>query len=276
MANVRQSTVGQFDICGQRVAFDRDPTIRYGSGINRALGTAVHAGLEVYYSARMNGEAGLTVPNYVEAAVASLDDEVAKTGDGFSWQYQHETKTKKQVVLTRAESVKMISKVIVDYHEQEWFWPLDYEILAVELQFLLPIPGKGHTATGTFDLALRGPDGWVWGADHKTGKDKKPKAGKFSAASSVQAAVYSWAIAQLFDFERVAFAFDYLSFMGGFTRVIETRTQAQIDVSLDKVNIVGDILDADGPYLPNPSHFLCSQHFCDHWDYCPYGRVLNQ
>ena len=46
MANVRQSTVGSSDICAQRIVYDLDPNVPYGSGIARALGTAAHAGLE--------------------------------------------------------------------------------------------------------------------------------------------------------------------------------------------------------------------------------------
>ena len=274
MANVRQSTVGSADICAQRIVYDLDPNVPYGSGIARALGTAAHAGLETYYRARMNGETPTTLSQATEACVQSLDDEIDKTGEAFSWQFQHPTKTKAEVILDRAKSIEMLTKLMADYFLKEWFWPLDWEVVAVEAHFMLPIPGGPHTATGHYDLLLRDPNGWLCGQDHKTGKDKTPKAGKFAANSTPQAAVYTWAIQTLYETDQVKFVYDYMSWAGTFHRIEEPRSAAQIESTLARANLVGDLIDAGGPFLPNPTHFLCSPHFCDHWDRCPFGKPL--
>ncbi len=275
MANVRQSTVNTATDCGQKLAYSLDPDTPYGSGVNRGMGTALHAGHEVYYAGRQAGRTDLSVADYVDAAVASFDDEVAKTGDRFDWVFQPQTTRKALRVLTRDECIAMVAEVITNYHEQEWFWPLDYEVVSVEQRFLLPLEGTGHSVTGTPDLLLRAPDEYLWGVDHKTAKDK-PKKNKFSAAESVQAAIYSWAASQLHGTTKVAFAFDVMPWSGGFYRVEEHRTAAQINASLQQVVLVGDLIEAKGPFLPNPSSFLCSQAYCDHWDYCPFGKVLNK
>jgi ATP-dependent exoDNAse (exonuclease V) beta subunit len=273
MANVRQSTIGTIDVCAQRLVYDLDPTIAYTSGIVRALGTAVHAGLEMYYRARMDGEI-TTLADHQGAAVASLDDEIARAGDAFDWAFQPETARKELVVLDREQSITMIEAMLARYHTNDWFWPPEYEVLAVELKFLLSLPGSDHMAQGFIDLAVRGPDGWIRGVDHKTAKDN-PRSDKFKAYKTPQAAYYTWALGEIFEVPNVAFVYDVSTWGGKFFRIEENRSPAQVSATLAKANLVGDLLDAGGPFMPNPTSFLCSQAYCDHWNRCPFGKVLH-
>ena len=60
-----------------------------------------------------------------------------------------------------------------------------------------------------------------------------------------------------------------------FERRWAPRTQAQIDATLERGKDLATLIDQGGPFLPNTESFLCSPHYCDHWEICPYGSTLN-
>ena len=71
------------------------------------------------------------------------------------------------------------------------------------------------------------------------------------------------------------FVYDVIALDGPtFHRIEEPRSETQIAATKLQSEMLADLIDAGGPYLPNTESFLCSQAYCDHWDICPFGAAL--
>jgi len=285
MARVRQSTIGTFDVCSWREKLQIESGM-YTGGISAALGTGVHGGLELYYQGRKMG----SIPSLVdicEQAVVVFDEEIAKS-DQFNWVYQPETSKAELKVLDREESIGMIVEILTLYFQHGWYWPEQYEILEVEYYFERDLPvspaGLVHVATGTADLLMRNEDtGRFTMADHKTSKAYTAKS-KHGPKDKPQAPYYVWAIGQEYGLEPhdIAVAFDVMSWKPKYRGQLHERfirhpfdiTQPMVDAIIWKAQLVGDAVHA-GHYYPNPTSFLCSQQWCDHWERCHFGPALN-
>tara|TARA_B100000131_G_scaffold104147_2_gene101228 strand:- start:2829 stop:3695 length:867 start_codon:yes stop_codon:yes gene_type:complete len=283
MATVRQSTVGSWGKCSYKIKLGRQ--YGYRTSIVRVLGTAVHKAHEIYYLERKEGRQISTSNVFVDGAIAELDDEVEKS-EQMDWQFQAQTKYKDEVILDREQSIKWITELVKMYHDQKWYYPLDWEILGVEETFTIPLPDSTHQAHGTMDLMMKDPRGNIVCADHKTSKEFVTKS-KYTQKNSIQASYYTWATSVILGvpLDGIQFYFDVLSWAprkagrgktidptARFERFNETRTPEQVHASLKHANIVGDLMEKDA-YVPNTDGWWCSKNFCDYFNECEYGKT---
>lgn len=279
---LRQSTLGSADVCHRRVMYDLDPSVPYGSGAARAIGTAYHAVLEDFYRC---GEVP-SVEGIEKIVRASLTDEVNRTGDAFAWDAD--------VAPTFEVAVRKAVHMASTYFDREYYWPVghrsDWEVLAVEETLLLPLteevnaagrPANGWVMKGTLDLVLRDPHGWHVIVDHKTAK-KKWRKDKHTTRKTNQPAWYShwwpraWAAEHGGELPNVHFVFDVMTYDGDFERRPAPVRPIDIDVVTGKAELLSRLVENDGPWLPNTDSFLCSERYCDHWERCPFGAAWNK
>lgn len=268
---LRQSTLGTADTCHKRLEYQLDPSIPYGTGEARIVGTAYHAGLERYYLDRRDAEFADTtveIPAAVPlgvlfAAEEAFKREVLAAPPDLTWETSEEQAWDRvQQLLTRAFP--------------DLIWPLDFLVVAVEQEIWAPIPDTpGWVMKGTLDLILRSPDSGHVLVDHKTAA-KKWKAGKESFKNTNQAAWYTlfwpmvWKAATGEDLTSVRFVFD-INYDGGVERREALDATHTHDLVLAKAQGVARLIDQDGPFLPNTSSFLCDARWCDFWERCPFG-----
>lgn len=268
---LRQSTIGTADTCLQRLEYDLDPSVPYGTGEGRANGTAYHAGLEWYYKTRKDH--GIVIPdpddrlNMGEFVVSVYDEEIAKGGDAFRWDTD------------RDQALAKVFKMLDAYFDGECYWPDEYEVHGVETTFMMPLRGIPYgrsdwVVKGTIDLVLKDPLGWLVVVDHKTAK-RPWKKGKESHRSTNQPPWYTHWVRKLMDQQEVAFVFDVMTYGCQFERRPTTVEQCHIDGVLKKAELVTGLIEQGGPYPPNTSSFLCSNQWCDHWDRCPFGESFD-
>lgn len=267
---LRQSTIGTADTCLQRLEYDLDPSIPYGTGEGRANGTAYHAGLEWYYSTRMGN--GFFVPDASDLGMMSdfvietYDEEIRKGGESFRWDTDRDT------------ALVKVFKMLDAYFANEHYWPAEYEVVGVETTFMMPLDDidfPSWVVKGTIDLVLRDPNGWLVVVDHKTAK-RPWKKGKESHRSTNQPAWYVHWLRQLKAQQEVAFVFDVMTYGGVFERRPTTVEQCHIDGVLKKAELVTRLIEQGGPYPPNVSSFLCSVQWCDHHFRCPFGEAFDR
>lgn len=284
MAIVRQSTIGSFGKCSYQMKLGQ--SYGYRTSIVRVLGTAIHKGMETYYSERKeSGKPTSPISAYVDATVEEFDYEVNKSEE-MNWTFQNQTKYKDELVLNRDTSIAMMKEMIEMYHEHKWYYPLDWEILGVEDSFDIQLPLGVHMSHGTMDLRMRDPRGQLIAADFKTSKEYPTKS-KWGARDTAQAAYYTWAAAVIenVDVSEIKFYFDVLSWMpkkagrgkevdqtARFQRFDESRSPVQIDATLKHAQIIGDLMDKDA-YAPNTQGWWCSKNFCDYWNECEFGKA---
>ena len=285
---LHQSDINTAEICNLRLSYSKDPDRVYSSDINRAMGTAYHAGLALYYACRMNGDLA-DKGDCVAEALSALHREIAMANEEtFSWTFQQETSREQRMDLDLKEAENMVSALVVAYFDQGRFWPEDYEVKMVEQSFLLPLKaddlvmaladGEGHEGMwarkGTVDLVLKGPDGWTRIVDHKTAK-KKWQRNKESHRNTPQPGFYIGALRELLHDDNVTFTFDIASWKGDFQRIDASRTRAQIDAVRSKAQVTAGLLEGT-TFMPNTTSFLCTERFCDFWLQCPYGEALER
>ena len=284
---MRQSLLNTAQTCQHRLAYYLDPNIPYTGGVVRAMGTAIHAAHEAYYTHRQQTGEIHTTPElgleWIEAATLAFDGEVEKVGESFDWVYQPETSREALRMMDRKGALAMIGQAIRTYHKEGHYWGEDYEVLAVEWYFDRPFTSHDDwSLSGTLDLILReSSTGKVLLVDHKNVK-KKPQKGKYSAHKTPQASFYLHAVNEWMDEiglrvpERPTFWYDVLAFDGsGFWRSQEQRTIHQIEATMTEAGMLASLIDRGGPYMPNVQSFLCSKAYCDFWSLCPFGETLH-
>lgn len=277
---MRQSLAGTADTCLYRVPFTLDRTRPYAAGVNRALGTGYHAGLDVHYTAQIeNPNTRVPIQDIKIAAFHAFAMEVEKAGDTFDWEYQAQTSRQPQVILDYDSACDMIEGALDRYFRESRYWPMtQYKVLGVEQPFLLPWPEvPGWHRAGSIDLILQDTHtgtGMIIGVDHKTAKKKWAK-NKGTASNSPQAAFYVRAIREMYDAPEVAFVYDVMGFDGTFERRPAYRSDQVVEVTHQKMAMLAELIDKGGPFPPSPDSFLCSKSYCDYWDECPFGATLN-
>lgn len=261
---LRQSTLGSFDVCHKRVEFDRDPSIPYGTGPNRAFGTAYHAGLEGWYQGQTREQINSMVAEAFEREATHIDDW------GPDW-------TSATDALTHA------GKLVLDYitcHGDDWL--ADHDVIGTEVTLFYPLGNGGWSMRGTLDLVLchRATGAHVI-VDHKTAR-RPWKKGKETFRNTNQPAWYTffWPLvwAEAHDGELpsdVTFVFDVMTQDSKFEHRPAPVTDAQREAVLLKASTACALIEAGGPYLPNMQSFLCSAQWCDHWQRCPFGEAAN-
>lgn len=269
---LRQSTLGTADTCLKRLEYDLDPRIPYSTGEARAVGTAYHAGLDAYYSQRRRrqdnpDEADLEGSDaveqvYVPAALEAFENEASTPG--FLWQNgeQH----------ARDTIVRMLNA----YFEQGHYWPSQYKVLAVEVEWVLPSPRPGWAHKGTIDLVLQDPNGWHILDDHKSA-GKRWRKGKELPRTTNQPTWYLHHWSQMQGgIATVAFVFSVMTYAGEFERRGPISYEPHlVEAVLLKAEAVCGLIEQGGPYPPNVGSFLCDSRWCDHWAYCPFGEAFD-
>ena len=275
---VRQSTLGDADKCLRAMQYSIEGTVYHG-GVGRAIGTAYHKALELSYrnliDNGMHLDPRMSVINaheefdrLVEMA-PSHESEFSKTAGEFKWDDK----------FPDADSAKaVLSTIVPAYFEGDGVWPEEWTILDVEQSFSLPFFGD-NTRNGSIDLVGVDPDGYVFGDDHKTAGKAWPY-NKHHARKSNQAPFYVRALQELYP-DAVGYRFFYsiMTLGGKFDRREVRVDRAHIDAVDSKAVQVVTLyqgMRAGGLDLPaNPASTLCSPKYCDHWDICPYGAVLD-
>lgn len=262
---LRQSTIGDADVCLRRVQYGR----RHGGGTGeaRVVGTGYHAGLAHYYEHRRLGEA-TNRADIIDAALAAFEQACGEHGGVQEWD------------TSRHEATGRVVDFIDGYFGGGHQWPDSYEILAVEQTFAMPLPWPGWAAWGTFDLVVRDGGGQVVVVDdHKTAK-RKWKAGKESPRKNVQQIWYRHWAARLYDLEpdQVHFTFSTIG-TWGFERRPAPRNGYEISQLFLKAHSLTSLIAQmdDGCEMPpNTDSFLCDARWCDHWDRCPFGEAFDR
>ena len=262
---MRQSTIGNVEVCSYREKMRRDHPIGYSSSDARCLGTGYHAGLETWWEARKNGT-DVTAEQIEEAIRLAIVDDVTKSEDRFVWVKFH------NIDEMVAKAVEMVG-IYLAHHVQRWD---GYSVIGTEISFAMPY-GDRFAAIGTIDLVIADRLGNPIIIDHKT-------AGKMWAykkhLTSPQPGWYSyWWVeaAKAMGVERMPIpkmAFEIMTYAGKFDRrwVIPTRRLQQ--ATLEKADVACRLLEDDGPWWPNTSSNLCSDKYCDHFDACAHGGQL--
>ena len=277
---LHQSDINTAEICHLRLSYSKDPDRQYTSDINRAMGTAYHAGLALYYTCRMKGDLA-DKADCISEALGALHREIALADENtFSWTYQQQTAREERMDLDLKEAENMVSALVVAYFDQGRFWPEEYEVKMVEKSIMLPLfPDDVHTEgmwarKGTVDLVLQGPDGWYRIVDHKSAKKKWQK-NKESHRNTPQPGYYIGALQEVLQNNNVTFTYDIASWKGDFQRIDAPRTVAQIDAVRSKARLTAGLLEGT-TFMPNTTSFLCTERFCDYWLQCPYGEALER
>jgi len=289
---LRQSTISTADICSYRLKYNLDPNQPRSSSVMRAAGTGYHAGLGEFYNQVRQGTGieEICWEKVWEMAQYDLDREFGRTvkEDGtivydpekpVDWRYQPKTAKLKERVFTYDETWTMVQGALAHYFDNNLFWPLDrYEVLGVEQYYKFGFPlREGWEMTGTMDLIVRDTEtGWVHVVDHKMTK-KRWTAYKAKPHNSPQAAWYMYATMQLFGTDAVTFNYDVLNIEPdfGFNRIDAHRSQETIDATLERADLVAELIENGGPLQPNVASYLCSDAYCDYWNQCPFGSRLH-
>ena len=276
---LRQSTLGSFDACPRRMQYDIEGTT-YNGGSIRALGTAYHAGLELYYDPDKLNNGGcrrnMTVQDCIDWAYQVFDDtaalkpshasEFVKEAGVFKWDDR---------VPDHDSAYELLTKMLTEYLTNH-VWPVDFKVLAVEPSFSDEWR-DGHTLNGSIDLVLE-QDGFIYGVDHKTAGRMWPR-DKESARKMAQSNMYSAALWRMYpDAKGVIFAYDVMTYAGKFERRVSAVTPETMAAFEDKawqvVSLYTTMRDMGLDLPTNSSSTLCSPKWCDSWDICPMGAAL--
>lgn len=266
---LRQSMLGQADVCHMRIDFDR----RHGGSWSepRVLGTAYHAG--VAYAYRHHDEPFIDKDAMRQEVIDAFAAEVAQADDAFvtiAWEKFGSQSAALQKAIDLANGY-------IDHHMLSYQL---FEVLGVETPFWWPLGGR-WIAHGTIDLIVRDrADGTHWIVDHKTAGRAWTK-GKESARAQNQPGWYlgfwptMWSHMTNEAPPITRFAFHVMQYTGTFDVKLAPRNLGEIQAAFDKAALLAALIDQDGPFLPNQAHFLCDERWCDHWHRCKFGAGMS-
>lgn len=273
---VRQSTLGTASDCMRKLQFELEAGTYHG-GVVRAVGTAYHYGLELFYDpARDITDIDLLVAGAIRRfdEVASMapshESEFEKTPGTFKWDEKFPD---------AASAHEAIEKMLRAYFATPGtVWPDDWTVLAVEQSFAQPFY-NGHTRNGSIDLVLQDPNGYIIGEDHKTAGRAWP-ATKHLARKQAQPPWYVAALMELYpDAPGYRFFYDIMTYAGKWERrevlVTPEHIAATESRAIEVVTLVAGMRKAGMELPANPGSNLCSPRYCDWWDVCPFGAALD-
>jgi hypothetical protein len=270
---MRQSTLGSGLTCHRRLYYELvyDGPRERTTSESRIEGTGYHSGLEMYYKQGGDISAADMLDVIVRSMSAALQTEGA---DRVVWDTSFE------------EAVERNQMRVADYLDNKRGWDHSgHQVLGVEVQFRFPwIPG--WDATGTIDLVLIGPDGWLRFVDHKTAGNKW-REGKEHARQTVQGPWYDhwgkrWFVENIDPTPRPSeFYYDVASVTKArrvqhFERRFASYSPSQLAELMANARDLATLVDQGGPFLPNRDTNLCSHLYCDHWYICPSGEAFNR
>lgn len=262
---------------------DRPTWVKRVGSAARAVGTGYHGGLELLYTARMNGLPEPTLDDIIGEGIRVFDLSTAvdlyddTPLDEFLWD--------EEKVPNAAKAHDNIAQMLSVYVNGGHVWPEDWRVLAVELHGSIPDQVIGAEAKVGADLLLQDPNGWIVADDHKTG-GKAWASGKESPRKNTQSPYYNRLIKQLYPgAPGYRFVFSIMTYptpRSGpkFERRISDPSPAHEDAvakrASDFVAMYQEVHVRLGRDLPgNPASTLCNPKWCDYWDGCPYGAALD-
>lgn len=285
MTRITQSMLGNADKCLLSFQYGLDTPVWFKrtAGADRAVGTAFHAALELYYRERIN------VPELLPDTAAMIVEgfrsfDLARTLDSYDNTPVEIFKWSERIP-DEAEAYGLISALVTAYVENHWYWPPEFTVVEVEANHTVTHPDTGHRFKLGADLVLRDPNGWIVLDDHKTA-GKAWAEGKHHPRKQNQASLYTWAARQIWpDAPGVRFVFDIIQFPGKktevrFERRISDPTPAHeaaiVKKAIDLVDLYEVVHVQMGRDLPaNPASTLCNPKWCDYFDGCPHGALLD-
>jgi hypothetical protein len=281
---ITQSMLGNADKCllSFQYGLDKPSWYKATGGADRAVGTGVHAGLELYYEERR------TVPGLLP----NLDEMIAKAIEIFdiSTELDLYDNTPIEVfkwsekVPDKAHAHDMIRQLLTAYVTERWYWPLEFGVFATELNVTAVMGGRRYKLGA--DLALVDTANYLLLVDHKTA-GKAWDQNKHVPRKQNQAPLYTAAARELYgnQFAGVRFVFDIIQFPGAktpvrFDRRISDPTPAHeaavVKKAEDLVELYQEVHVRLGRDLPaNPASTLCNPKWCDYFDGCPHGAALD-
>lgn len=280
---ITQSMLGNADKCllSFQYGLDKPEWYQATAGADRAVGTGFHAGLELYYEERK------TVPGLLP----NLDEMIAKAIDVFDISTELDLYDNTPVEVfkwseklpDKAHAHDMIRQLLTAYVNNQWYWPLEFGVLATELNVTVEINGRRYKLGA--DLALVDTSNYLLLVDHKTA-GKAWSEGKHHPRKQNQAPLYTAAARVAFpEYAGVRFVFDIIQFPGAktpvrFDRRISDPTEAHEAAVIKKAEDLVDLYEAVhvrlGRDLPaNPASTLCNPKWCDYFEGCPHGAVLD-
>jgi PD-(D/E)XK nuclease superfamily len=261
---------------------DRPSWAERSGSAARAVGTGYHAGLELFYTARMNGLPEPTVDDCIAEGWRVFD--VSTTTDlydnkpvtSFLWD-------EKCPDVETAHS--FIEQMLREYFDGGHAWPANFTVIAVEAHGTVDDPQTGHQSKFGADLILEDPNGWLVLVDHKTG-GKMWAADKHHPRKNTQAPWYQRLAKIVYPgYAGYRFVFDIITYPAPkagvkFERRISDPTPAHEDAVAAKakafITVYEEVHVKLGQDLPgNPSSTLCNPKWCDFWAGCPHGAALD-
>jgi hypothetical protein len=273
------SALSNYEICGRRGQFYQDPeVVRVGTNLGLARGGALHKALEVFGEARLYyGDSmvgGLDYSEIYDAAVAiafghfgaeMLRDDML-VGDDDPDEYLNSLATMLQTWVSEPSHM--------------WF-DTHVSIRAVEQEVFVDFGSPNHLFHGFIDAVYDVASHGVVGVDYKTANRRWGGAKRDGDPRLlIQAPLYAEAWTRTTGEEMNAFAYDVYLPDGRFDRVwVDTNADVRA-VFVERWNEVSDMVATfrkAGLDLPtNPSHFLCSEKWCEFWEMCPMGAELDR
>jgi hypothetical protein len=288
---ITQSILGQADKCllSAQYTLDRPVWVRRKASAAATLGTGFHAGLEHYYAERMRypdlqADDPQMVVDMIETAHLAFD--AGTRIDAYNGQpVEHFMWDDKIPDLATAHS--LLETMLTAYCEQGWWWPVEFQVVGVEFDRVLTIVHGDveFEAKLGADLVLQDENGWIVLVDHKTAGRAWDES-KHHPRRNNQASMYT-ALAETVwpDAAGHRFVFDIVTLPGkrketAFERRISDPTPAHraavVKKAADLARLYQVVHVEAGQDLPaNPASTLCNPKWCDFWDGCPHGAVLD-
>lgn len=278
---ITQSVLGSVDKCllSAQYTIDRPVWFKHTAGASRAVGTGYHSGLEHIYVCRMEG-LPWTLASAIENAELSFDMEMTVDSyDGtpvevFKWSDE---------IPDRETASELMRAMLTEYVEGGHVWPENYRVLGVEIPFKVQA-GEHELGAKGIDLVLEDPGGWIVLVDHKTAR-KAWNQGKEHPRKNNQAPFYVAGARHLFPgAPGYRMVFDVMIYPGKKTparferRISDPKPEHEAAVlkkAADFAFLFDTVHNKAGMDLPaNPASTLCNPKWCDWFDGCPHGAVL--
>lgn len=284
---ISQSILGNVDKCMLAAQYGIDPPswVVRTAGSQRAVGTGYHAGLEQYYRQRVTGPG--TVPHVPDMIGAAIDTfNISRTIDLYDNSPVENFKWDERVP-DQETAERFMAAMLTEYVGGGHVWPHDWTVLGVEVGFAVTDPDlDGHVAKGSADLVLADPTGYVVVDDHKTAGKAWP-AGKEHPRKNNQSPWYVHYMRTVYPdavgYRMCYSIMTYPTVKSGcrFERRISDpgveHEAAIVKKANDFANLYQEMHVKLGRDLPaNPASTLCNPKWCDFFEGCPHGRVLER
>lgn len=264
------SQIASYFSCGEAYRRRYIEKERYPYGVSALIGSGMHKGAEVNFKQKLDSHEDLPTPQIVEAAVAGFNERLEKDDVSLD---KDELAIGREVVLGKArDTVAHYAAAFATMQAP------DYQPIAVEQKFRIPVPRGTHDILGVIDLVakVRNEPGHRL-RDFKTGKRRKSA---IDEADSLQLTCYDAGHRTLYDGMAPAdVGLDVLVFSDTKTKgqtvsrqeLVGTRDAADFQVLANVLNVVDHGIKA-GTFLPNGrGTWKCSAKFCEFYTRgCPY------